>query len=145
MSLLWKTATAMTDDDRLSLDEGHAHHAPHPAIAEVGWGHSPCASVGCPEYDKDHDDAMERAYDAKSKGRFRLIDGKTEGLHGYESHIDSDTVTAYRAATPPKKHLPHIFVHKGKTHILDGHHRLLADTLEGRKTPVLHTDLDEER
>lgn len=144
MSLLWKTATAQSDDNLLWADHSkHENHAPHPALAEAGLGHSPCAMPTCSQYDQDHDEALDRAHVSKGKGQFRLIDGATDGFHGYETHIDPETLAAYRAATPPKKTMPQTFTHKGINHILDGHHRIIADTLEGRKTPVLHTNLDE--
>jgi len=132
MSLLWKQAQF----------EYHTSHQVHPMLAKAGIGESPCGYADCPHYDEDHADAMDRAYDAK--GKFMLLDTKNSKLNGMESHINPDTVEAYRKATPPKKSLPKVFTHKGQHHILDGHHRLIADSLEGRVTPILHSNLDEE-
>jgi hypothetical protein len=146
MSLLWKTATAQADDDDLLwLDHTkHENHRPHPMLAEAGIGESPCAMGRCENYDADHDKALDDAHMSRGKGKFRLIDAAAEKFHGYETRINPDTVAAYRKSVPPKKTMPQTFTHKGVNHILDGHHRIIADALEGRKTPVLHTNLDEE-
>jgi hypothetical protein len=135
MSLLWRTA----------MNEYHTQHQPSHWNTKAGFGESPCGYYSCPQFNEEHFDAMDRAEgDRTTKGKFQVIDASKSNLHAMESHIDEDTVAAYRKATPPKKHLPFIFTHKGKTHILDGHHRLIADTLEGRKSPVIHVNLDEE-
>lgn len=135
MSLLWKT----------SIDEYHTQHSLNHWATKAGFKESPCGYATCPQFDQEHSDAMDRAERLRTtKGKFQVIDASKANLHAMEPNIDDDTLAQYRKATPPKKHLPQIFTHKGKTHILDGHHRLIADTLEGRKTPLIHVNLDKE-
>lgn len=144
MSLLWKTATTAVDPATVDHSYHTAHGLNHWAT-KAGFKESPCGYASCPNFDEDHFNAMDQAESLRTtKGKFQVIDSQHANLHAMEPHIDDETLAAYRQKTPPKKFLPHIFTHKGKTHILDGHHRLIADSLEGRKTPLIHTNLDKE-
>lgn len=134
MSLLWRTAKSLFDP------EPHVEHAMHPWLAEAGFGHSPCTDVTCPEFDEDQDKALDRAY--AIRGTVETHEPGSVHLHGMEHTIDPGTVARY-VNNPPSKAPPRVFTYRGQQHILDGHHRLLADTIAGRPLTYEHTNLDE--
>ena len=139
MSNLWFKTQKLLHAIALDTDGDHQQHAPSPILKYVGIGNSPCAYPGCEQYDHAFDDALDQAY--QRQGSPRLL-GPHAKLNGYESAIDIDTVNDYRRKSPKKNSLPNVFRHRGEDHILDGHHRITADRIEGRSTPVSFVDLD---
>lgn len=137
MSLLWITVAA-----GITTETSHAGHAMHPALRAAGFGDSPCGWAGCPDFDEDHYDAMDEAY--FRKGQIERHDPGTVHLHGMETTINPGAVARYRDHPPHKKAPPKVFTRNGDMHVLDGHHRLLADTLEGRPLVFEHVDLDKD-
>lgn len=151
MSLTWKAATDVSTfpqahhflppDDEKPGDEIHEEHRLHPWLRAAGFGESPCTYLGCPAYDEDHDDALERAYG--SHGEVETHAPGSIHLHGFEKVVDPATVLRYMNH-PPDKAPPRVFTHRGQHHIFDGHHRLLADTMAGRPLTFEHSYVDED-
>ena len=149
MSLLWQTATAMAPWVRDPSDEGaeynddaHPDHRPSPILKSVGIGESPCGDVRCPEFDREHEEARSEA--EATRGDIVTADVSKMNLHGMERKIDPHTVRRYMERPPAKSRPARIFTHQGQSHIIDGHHRLIADILAGRPSTFEHVDLDKE-
>jgi hypothetical protein len=141
MSLLW-TRAVRDPDDLGYYGEPHEDHLPSPALAEAGITNSPCTGPGCTEYDEEHDKASWEAHDKRAGAPTRILP-PDHPLSGMETHIDPETVARYGRGEP-RKGLPLVFRHRGRDHILDGHHRLIADRVDGRPTEVRYVDMDKE-
>jgi hypothetical protein len=152
MSLLWRTATDVSlmpgsrhfappsEEDERRRDEQHHEHRMHQWLRDAGFGDSPCGYGNCPAYSERHDEMMDKAYFAP-KGPIETHAPGSIHLRGYEKVIDPATVIRYMNHPPSKP--AHVFSYDGQHHILDGHHRLLADTIAGRPLTFEHTNLDE--
>lgn len=149
MSLLWTRAmmpdidlrsfAPAREDDTVGPSQHHEHRM-HPWLRDAGFGESPCTDVTCPAYNPDHEDRLEEAY--ATKGKIETHEPGSVRLHGFESHIDPATVLRYAASPPVKNRPPKVFTSNGRMHVLDGHHRLLADTIAKRPMTFEHVDLD---
>lgn len=154
MSTLWRHAYDISlqpgvrtfappgDEYDLPGDEVHADHAMHPWLHQAGFDESPCGYLGCPKYDERHNDMMERAY--STPGVVETHEPGSIHLHGMEKHIDPAAVIKYMHGPSDHKAPPHVFTYGGQHHILDGHHRLLADAIAGRPMTFEHTYLEDQ-
>lgn len=133
MSLLWRTAANL-------LAETHEQHAMDPVLRDAGWKESPCGWAGCPHFDEGFFDAMERGYDTRGQTVTKWP-GEMQ-YSGMETTIDPHTVARYQDHPPHKKAVPKVVTYQGANHVLDGHHRLLADQRAGRPSTFEHVDLD---
>lgn len=151
MSLLWKNAYdvskqpgahmfAPVDDGDVFRHEIHQQHSLHPWLRDAGFMESPCGYPGCPEYSEHHSDMMDQAF--ATPGKVETHEPGSVKLHGMEKHIDPGAVLRYMNH-PPDKAPPKVFTYGGEHHILDGHHRLLADTLAGRPLTFEHAHLED--
>jgi hypothetical protein len=134
---------APVPDDDTPRFEPHDNHRLHPLLRGAGWGESPCTNAACPEYDDKHDEAMEEAY--FRPGAVETHDPHSVRLNGFEKNIDPGTVLRYLNHPEQRsERLPKVFTYRGDKHVLDGHHRLLADQAAGRPLTFEHVDLDRE-
>lgn len=61
-----------------------------------------------------------------------------EELSASQSHVDAEGVEAYASGTGYEgRQLPSVYEHKGRKIIMEGHHRLSALALSGRKTALV--------
>lgn len=135
------------DDFDANLDEEHHAHALHPSFEAAGIRHSPCGFSRCPEQDFEHSDAFDRAEEISMRQGSRLpvksLD-LTGPVHGFETTADLHTLRQYRDNPGARRGLPVVFQHRGKQHIMNGHHGIAAAMLRGdQSTPVHHINLDE--
>ena len=83
---------------------------------------------------------MERGYDTRGQTVTKWP-GEMQ-YSGMETTIDPHTVARYQDHPPHKKTVPKVVTYQGANHVLDGHHRLLADQRAGRPSTFEHVDLD---
>lgn len=149
MSTLWVEAVGSRyEDERYdgNLDEEHHEHALHPTFEAAGIRHSPCGFSRCPEQDFEHSDAFDRAEEISMNHGSHLpvkdLD-LSQPVHGFEATADLHTLRRYRDNPSARRGLPVVFQHRGKQHIMNGHHGIAAAMMRGDGSiRVHHISLD---
>jgi hypothetical protein len=154
MSLLWKTAVALEDEE-------HDRHGLHPAFKAAGVKEAPCGFSRCPDMDFEHSDAFDRASirnwhsqgidDSGDASSWHTSDLPVEHLdlskplYGFEHTCDLHTLRRYIDHPQARKGLPTVFRHSGEHYVMDGHHGLAGALRRGDSGADVHMiDLDKE-
>lgn len=120
----------------------HASHGPNPLYTSMGWGNEGhCGYESCPHYDAELHEMGGKADRADFSDQWETheIQPHNARLVAHESTVDIEHLQDLDFQDVPPKatnNLPRLIPHDGAFHIMDGHHRLAADAMNGRTTKV---------
>lgn len=125
----------------------HDAHGPNPIYRSVGWdNHGSCGYTTCPHHDAElfgqgvMPGKADRAdFAGPEHWEAHTIEPHKTPLVAHESVVDREHLLDLDIGdVEPKSNgrLPRLIPHNGALHIMDGHHRLLADAMNGRTTTV---------
>lgn len=146
MSLLWKHATMISDDERMAA--GNAMPQESQDLYDKAGIKSDSPDYGeNPDFDDAFDHVVGHAdtgteheqprCESCHSGPHRLDLSKP--LRGNEKHFDQEHLNGLVNGTRKSKDdAPVVMEHKGENHIIDGHHRIIAAKLRGDS----HIDVD---
>lgn len=151
-TLLERVTASLLDDDMLDrvMSSDHADHRLAPEFAAAGMHESPCMISRCTQHDPEHSDAFDTAeqradtsFGGGGERHPHALD-LSQPIHGFETHANPDHVEHLMNHPEAVKGPATVMKHKGKFHVMDGHHRIAAGLMRGDSHhPVNLIDLDE--